>query len=67
MKRILSFLVCCLMVLPMASQQKKTVTPQKRKTTVSQPKKTTFESELVIGYTDMDGFAKEEKKHTDDL
>ena len=27
----------------------------------------TYESELVIGYTDMDGFAKEEKKHTDDL
>lgn len=26
-----------------------------------------FESELVVGYTDMDGFAKEEKKHTDDL
>ena len=27
----------------------------------------TYESELVVGYTDMDGFAKEEKKHTDDL
>ena len=27
----------------------------------------TNESELVVGYTDMDGFAKEEKKHTDDL
>lgn len=26
-----------------------------------------YESELVVGYTDMDGFAKEEKKHTDDL
>lgn len=26
-----------------------------------------FESELVVGYTDMDGFAKEENKHTDDL
>ena len=27
----------------------------------------TYERELVVGYTDMDGFAKEEKKHTDDL
>ena len=27
----------------------------------------TYDSELVVGYTDMDGFAKEEKKHTDDL
>ena len=27
----------------------------------------TYESELVVGYKDMDGFAKEEKKHTDDL
>lgn len=27
----------------------------------------TYESILVVGYTDMDGFAKEEKKHTDDL
>lgn len=27
----------------------------------------TYESELVVGYTDMEGFAKEEKKHTDDL
>lgn len=27
----------------------------------------TYESELVVGYTDMDGFAKEEKKNTDDL
>lgn len=26
-----------------------------------------YERELVIGYTDMDGFAMEEKKHTDDL
>lgn len=27
----------------------------------------TYESILVMGYTDMDGSAKEEKKHTDDL
>lgn len=27
----------------------------------------TYESILVVGYTDMDGFAKEEKKHTDDI
>jgi len=27
----------------------------------------TYESILVVGYTDMDGSAKEEKKHTDDL
>ena len=27
----------------------------------------TYESVLVVGYTDMEGFAKEEKKHTDDL
>ena len=27
----------------------------------------TYESILVVGYTDMDGFAKEEEKHTDDL
>ena len=27
----------------------------------------TYESELVVGYTDMEGFVKEEKKHTDDL
>lgn len=27
----------------------------------------TYESELVVGYKDMDGFVKEEKKHTDDL
>lgn len=27
----------------------------------------TYESELVVGYTDMDGMAKAEKKHTDDL
>lgn len=27
----------------------------------------TYESILVLGYTDMDGSAKEEKKHTDDL
>lgn len=26
-----------------------------------------YESELVIGYTDIEGFCKEEKKHTDDL
>lgn len=26
-----------------------------------------YASELVLGYTDMDGFCKEEKKHTDDL
>ena len=26
-----------------------------------------FESQLVVGYTDMDGSVKEEKKHTDDL
>ena len=27
----------------------------------------TYESILVVGYTDMDGFAKEEKKHIDDI
>lgn len=27
----------------------------------------TYESILVVGYTDMDGSAKEEKKHTDDI
>ena len=43
MKQILSILICCLMVLPMFSQQRKTTTPQQRKATVSQPKKTTFE------------------------
>ena len=26
-----------------------------------------IESQLVVGYTDMDGSVKEEKKHTDDL
>ena len=27
----------------------------------------TYDNILVIGYTDMDGFTKEEKKHMDDL
>lgn len=51
MKRILSILICSLMVLPMASQQKKAVTTQKRKTTVSQPPKTTFQFKLQFNAT----------------
>lgn len=51
MKKILSILICSLMVLPMASQQKKTITTQKRKTAVSQPKKTTFQFKLQCNAT----------------
>lgn len=41
--RVLTVFVCCCMVLPVTSQQRRAITPQKRKTTVSQPKKTSFE------------------------
>ena len=41
--KVLTVFVCCCMVLPVTSQQRRTITPQKRKTTVSQPKKTSFE------------------------
>ena len=46
MKRILSILICSMMVLPMASQQKKVTPTQKRTTSVSQPKRTIFQFEI---------------------
>lgn len=46
MKRILSILICGLMVLPMASQQKNATPNQKRSTTVSQPKRTDFQFKI---------------------
>lgn len=41
--KVLTVFVCCCMVLPVTSQQRRTITSQKKKNTVSQPKKTSFE------------------------
>lgn len=49
--RVITFLACCSMALPVISQQKKSNVTPRRKSTLSQPKRTTFDFQLLHNAT----------------